>query len=83
MNKVYVLLQVDGEDVRVRAYKDNYKAAAHVMEYIYGEDWEIQMNDEEWELSSEIQSNYDSLLNGFGFTYEGITWNIEETQFYD
>lgn len=83
MNKLYVLIQVDGDDVRVRAYKDNYKAAAYVMEYIYGEDWELQMNDDEWEKSSEIQSNYDSLLNDFGFTYEGITWSIEETQVYD
>ena len=78
--KLYVLIKADGDDVDVKVYNDRRNAAAYVMEYCYGEDWELQMEDPEWEKSSYIKSEYDELLDGYGFTdAEGVSWSIEET----
>ena len=79
-DKIYVLIKADGDDVAVKVYKDKYKAAGYVMETCYGEDWEIQMEDEDWENAPYSKSDYEEILNGYGFTDgEGVLWSIEET----
>ncbi len=79
-DKIYVLIRAAVDDVSVKVYKDKFNAAAYVMECCYGEDWELQMEDPEWEKSNDIQLNYESLLEDYGFTDEaGVSWSIEET----
>ena len=84
MRNIYVLIKADGQDINVTAYKDKFKAAAHVMEECYGEDWELQMEDEDWEESYSIRDNYEELINGYGFRdAEDVLWSIEETEVID
>lgn len=82
MNKIYVLIKLDSEgDFFVKAYADKDVAVASVMEQVYGEDWELQMEDPEWEKSNDIQLNYESLLEDYGFTDDdGNVWSINETE---
>lgn len=82
MDKVYVLIKLDAEgDFFVKAYADKDVAAAYAMEQVYGEDWELQMEDPEWEKSNDIQLNYESLLEDYGFTDDdGNVWSINETE---
>lgn len=84
MNNVYVLIMASFDNVKVKVYSDKENAASYVMEYVYGEDWEFQMDDEDWELSAEIRDNYRELLDGYGFKdAEGVMWSIEETEVID
>ena len=42
MDKIYIMMKLDDNgDYTLKAYADKYKAAADVMEEVYGEDWEI------------------------------------------
>lgn len=79
---VYILTKLDDNgDYSVKAYADKYKAADDVMEEIYGEDWEIQLNDEAWEDASSIDMDYTDLLGGETITdSEGVVWNIVESE---
>ena len=55
MNKVYVLIHKDDNDeMDVEVFKDREMAVSKVMETVYGEDWEAQAADEEWELYDDI-----------------------------
>lgn len=55
MNRVYVLIHKDDNDeLDVQSFKDQETAIAMVMETMYGEDWEFQAGDEEWDLYDEI-----------------------------
>lgn len=79
---VYIMMELDESgDYTLKAYADKYKAANEVMERVYGEDWELQMDDDSWEKSSEIATNYEDLLESYGFTdEEGVVWSITETE---
>ena len=79
---VYIMMKLDEDgDYTLKAYADKMQAAADVMEEVYGEDWEIQMNDDEWEKSSSIGTDYEDLVEGYGFTdEEGVVWSITETE---
>ena len=51
------------------------------MEKVYGEDWEMQMEDDYWDDAIEIRTNYEDLLEGYGFTdEEGVVWSITGTE---
>lgn len=82
MDKIYIMMKLDDNgDYTLKAYADKYKAAADVMEEVYGEDWEIQMNDPDWEKSSSIGVDYEDLLESYGFTdEEGVVWSITESE---
>lgn len=55
MNKAYVLIHKDDNDgMDVEVFKDREMAVSKVMETVYGEDWEAQAADEEWELYDDI-----------------------------
>ncbi len=55
MNKVYVVTELDdNNEIETMVFLNKDIAIATVMEKLYGEDWEIQMNDEEWEASYSI-----------------------------
>lgn len=81
MDKIYIMMKLDDNgDYTLKAYADKDRAASYVMEEVYGEDWELQMEDPEWEKSSSIGVEYDDLINGYGFTdEEGCVWSITET----
>ena len=56
MNKITVVARtLKNNDIDIKAYRDRESAVAQVMEERFGEDWEMQMGDESWELSDEIQ----------------------------
>ena len=78
---VYIMMKLDESgDYTLKAYSDKDRAAAYVMEEVYGEDWEMQMEDDEWDDADAIRTNYEDLLDGYGFTdEEGCVWSITET----
>ena len=79
---VYIIMKLDESgDYTLKAYADKDGAAAYVMEEVYGEDWEMQMDDDDWDEAVEIRTNYEDLLDGYGFTdEEGVVWSITETE---
>lgn len=53
------------------------EAIGEIMMELFGEDWEIQMNDDDWELASEIRYAFDQLYEGDQYTdRDGITWKV-------
>ena len=46
------------------------------MEDMYGEDWELQMEDEEWELSDEIKFAFDNLMEDGWYSFDGTPKQI-------
>lgn len=45
------------------------------MEDMFGEDWDMQMEDEEWELSDEIKFAFDNLREYGWYSFDGRTPN--------
>ena len=56
MNKVYVLTQVedDGKILTTHVFKSRDDAIEYAMQQIFGEDWELQMDDRGWERRPEL-----------------------------
>lgn len=81
MDKIYIMMKLDESgDYTLKAYADKDRAAADVMEEVYGEDWEMQMEDDDWDAAVEIRTQYEDLLDGYGFTdEEGVVWSITES----
>ena len=81
MNKVYVLVHVDSTneiDIDVKTFSSKDDAMAYVMEYLFGEDWEFQMDDEEWENRSELLDAWDAIQD-YGYTDEkDHVWQLFE-----
>ena len=79
---VYIMMKLDESgDCTLKAYDDKDKAASYVMEDVYGEDWEMQMEDDYWDDAIEIRTNYEDLMEGYGFTdEEGVVWSITGTE---
>ena len=46
------------------------------MEDMYGEDWEMQMEDDEWELSDEIKVAFDNLMEYGWYSFDGTSDQI-------
>ena len=82
MNKVYVLVHVDSTseiDIDVKTFSDKDDAMAYVMEQLFGEDWEIQMSDENWERQPELLDAWDAIQD-YGYTDgEEHVWQLFET----
>ena len=78
MNKVTVVARTQkNNDIDIKAYRDKDVAIAQTMEDMYGEDWEIQMEDEEWELSDEIKFAFDNLVEyGWWYSSDGTSNQI-------
>ena len=76
MNKVYVLIHTnDNNDNDVNVFKDKYMGIAYAMEYIFGEDWEAQITDDEWENQKILLDAEDALENDYGYVDEnGDAW---------
>ena len=84
MNKVYVLIRKDDmNECDVEAFKDKETAVSKVMETIYGEDWEAQAADEEWDLYEEIQGNLDVLWEGRWLEDDDEAWMLKEAEVQD
>ena len=84
MNKVYVLIRKDdNDDMDVETFKDKEAAIAKVMERKYGEDWEAQAADEEWDLYAEIQDDLDSLWYGREVLDDDESWILKESEVQD
>ena len=60
MNTLYVVIEEDKKYKarRAVAFKNNEDAVSYVMEKIYGEDWELQLDDDEWEKQGEVAETY-------------------------
>ena len=82
MNKVYVLVHVDSTseiDIDVKTFSDKDDAMAYAMEQLFGEDWEAQMSDENWERQPELFDAWDSIQD-YGYTDEKEhVWQLFET----
>ena len=62
MNKIIVTARLmKNNDIDVKAFKDKDEAIEDIMQTLYGEDWDIQMNDDKWELSEDIRFAFDNL----------------------
>ena len=81
MDKIYIMMKLDESgDYTLKTYADKDRAASDVMEEVYGEDWEMQMEDDDWDEAVEIRTNYEDLLDGYGFTDEDVVvWSITES----
>ena len=81
MNKVYVLIHVDDNDeTDVKVFKSKDMGIAYAMEYIFGEDWESQISDEEWENQGSLLDAEDALENDYGYTDDnGDVWELKES----
>ena len=85
MNKVYVLIHKDDMDeLDVEIFKDKEAAIAKVMETVYGEDWEAQAADEEWDLYDDIQTDLDALWYGNNEVIDDSgSWTLKEAEIQD
>lgn len=84
MNKVYVLIHKDHDgELDVKAFKDKETPISQVMETMYGEDWEAQAADEEWDLYEEIQGNLDTIWEGYWVGNKDGSWLLKETEVQD
>ena len=85
MNKVYVLIHKDDMDeLDVETFKDKESAVAKVMETVYGEDWEAQAADEEWEMYDDIQTDLDALWYGNNEVIDDSgSWILKESELQD
>ncbi len=77
MNKVTVVARTQkNNDIDIKAYRDKDVAIAQIMEDMYGEDWEMQMEDDEWELSDEIKFAFDNLMEYGWYSFDGTSDQI-------
>jgi hypothetical protein len=77
MDKITVVARTQkNNDIDIKAYRDKDVAIAQVMEDMYGEDWEMQMNDEEWELSDDIKFAFDNLMEYGWYSFDGTSDQI-------
>ncbi len=56
MNKVYVLTQVEdnGEILTTHVFSSKDSAVDYAMQQLFGEDWELQLDDDDWENQPEL-----------------------------
>lgn len=80
MNKVYVLTTKDEYDVSVEVFTNKDEAIEFAMEFMFGEDWEFQMEDDDWEEQGELLDAYDALVAGIDYTCKKSkeTWELHE-----
>ena len=82
MNKVYVLVNVDSReiDIDVKTFSDKDNAMAYAMEYLFGEDWELQMSDEEWGERAKLLDAWDA-ISDYGYTdKDEHVWRLFEKE---
>jgi hypothetical protein len=65
--------------IDVSAWSSQEKAIDYAMTLIFGEDWEIQLYDDEWDEQSKLTRAYDAFTDGMPYRDgEKQTWEIHE-----
>ena len=83
MNYIYVLTKIEdgGEIVETRAYASRDDAVSYAMEELFGEDWEIQLDDDEWENQSELLSAMDAFEGEYAYVdKDKVYWYLTRTE---
>lgn len=82
MDKTFVVINRERNDqIGVTCFNRKEDAVAFAMESLYGEDWEIMLNDEEWEHSADMQNEMDNLWYGrWVYGGEGNDWLVKESE---
>ena len=83
MNYIYVLTKIEagGEVVETRAYANRDAAVSYAMEELFGEDWEIQLDDDEWENQSELLSAMDAFEGEYAYIdKDRAYWYLTRTE---
>lgn len=81
-NTIWVMTTITGHGtVAVDAWTSKDAAIDFAMESMFGEDWEMQMSDDDWESQGELLDAYDAFMDGR--PYKSIRkeiWELQEVE---